>query len=161
VTVFSKKKEFTVEIPEYNRIKYGELCVGIDRDISFSKEVEITLNGTKLQVPLEDCADRIAGDDDYATTKSIKVPGNLLKEINTIEVNFPGNKEGAVGALLIRAGLTETPIASIDTDGDGVLDAYDNCPNTSSGVLVNEYGCPLVKGNSTFVIQTQSENLSR
>lgn len=157
VTAFSGKKEFTVEIPEFNRIKYGELRVGIDRDISFSKEVEITLNGTKLQVPLEDCADRIAGDDDYATTKSIKIPGSLLKEINTIEVNFPDNKEGAVGALLIRAGLTETPIASIDSDGDGVLDAYDNCPNTSSGVLVNEYGCPLVKGNSTFVIQTQSE----
>lgn len=30
-----------------------------------------------------------------------------------------------------------------DTDGDGVIDLWDNCPNTPAGVAVDEYGCPL------------------
>ena len=32
---------------------------------------------------------------------------------------------------------------AIDTDGDGVPDYRDRCPNTPLGVLVDEYGCPL------------------
>jgi len=32
--------------------------------------------------------------------------------------------------------------AEVDTDGDGVLDDKDKCPNTPAGVAVNEIGCP-------------------
>ena len=31
-----------------------------------------------------------------------------------------------------------------DTDGDGVIDARDQCANTSAGAQVNNYGCPQV-----------------
>ena len=31
----------------------------------------------------------------------------------------------------------------LDTDGDGVVDAEDQCPNTPEGVAVDERGCPL------------------
>ncbi len=30
-----------------------------------------------------------------------------------------------------------------DSDGDGVLDKYDKCPDTPSGVKVDEFGCPI------------------
>jgi len=30
-----------------------------------------------------------------------------------------------------------------DIDGDGVLDLWDNCPNTPAGVAVDTFGCPL------------------
>ena len=32
-----------------------------------------------------------------------------------------------------------------DSDGDGVIDRLDKCPNTPKGVLVNHYGCPIIK----------------
>ena len=31
----------------------------------------------------------------------------------------------------------------VDTDGDGVPDSRDRCPNTPKGVQVDEHGCPL------------------
>jgi outer membrane protein OmpA-like peptidoglycan-associated protein/outer membrane protein W len=34
-----------------------------------------------------------------------------------------------------------------DTDGDGILDKKDNCPNTPSGVAVNSDGCPADRDN--------------
>jgi len=32
-----------------------------------------------------------------------------------------------------------------DSDGDGVIDSLDKCPNTPKNVLVNHYGCPIIK----------------
>ena len=158
ITSFSGTRSFTVNIPEVKRAKYGILRVALDRDIDVSKEVEIKLNGILLETPVEDCADRIAGEDDYATTKMIKVLGSLLKDENTIEVKFPDGKQGGVGAVLIRAGLLATEIADIDSDKDGVKDGFDNCPNTKEGTLVNENGCPLLTGNTNFVIRTTGES---
>lgn len=34
------------------------------------------------------------------------------------------------------------PAAERDSDGDNVPDAYDNCPNTPSGAITDESGCP-------------------
>jgi OOP family OmpA-OmpF porin len=31
-----------------------------------------------------------------------------------------------------------------DTDGDGVVDTLDKCPNTPKGLLVNHEGCPII-----------------
>jgi len=31
-----------------------------------------------------------------------------------------------------------------DSDGDGVIDKFDKCPNTPKGVMVNHYGCPII-----------------
>jgi outer membrane protein OmpA-like peptidoglycan-associated protein len=40
--------------------------------------------------------------------------------------------------------MTEEPVAGInDADGDGVLDDADLCPDTPTGVAVDEFGCPL------------------
>src|SRR3546814_17148338 len=35
------------------------------------------------------------------------------------------------------------PIAPIDSDGDGVPDDKDQCPDTPAGPQVNDVGCPL------------------
>jgi len=31
-----------------------------------------------------------------------------------------------------------------DSDGDGIIDSLDKCPNTPKNVLVNHYGCPII-----------------
>jgi len=41
------------------------------------------------------------------------------------------------------AAAAVAPVATLDTDGDGVIDANDKCPNTPAGVKVDENGCCL------------------
>lgn len=38
----------------------------------------------------------------------------------------------------------EAPPAPIDSDGDGIFDANDNCPNTDSGLKVDDKGCKII-----------------
>lgn len=38
------------------------------------------------------------------------------------------------------------PAPPLDSDGDGVIDAKDRCPNTPKGAKVNRVGCWIVKG---------------
>ena len=49
------------------------------------------------------------------------------------------------GSHNVSVGLryVTSPIAEPDADGDGVPDRLDRCPNTESGVSVNEQGCPI------------------
>ena len=35
--------------------------------------------------------------------------------------------------------------ANTDTDGDGVIDTLDACPNTASGITVDEFGCQVIE----------------
>jgi len=37
----------------------------------------------------------------------------------------------------------------VDTDGDGVVDTLDACPNTPTGTAVGATGCPVTTGNGT------------
>jgi OmpA-OmpF porin, OOP family len=46
-------------------------------------------------------------------------------------------------ALYALGGLTFSIGASSDTDGDGVKDEKDQCPDTPAGVAVDEFGCPI------------------
>lgn len=42
--------------------------------------------------------------------------------------------------------LTAIPIQDTDSDGDGVYDKYDECPDTPKGAIVDSRGCWVVKG---------------
>lgn len=44
---------------------------------------------------------------------------------------------------LAAAPVAPVVVAPVDTDGDGVADAQDSCPNTPAGVTVDSVGCPL------------------
>ena len=48
----------------------------------------------------------------------------------------------SLGAIY-RFGETESDRMAVDTDGDGVPGPVDQCPNTESGVPVDETGCPV------------------
>ncbi len=45
--------------------------------------------------------------------------------------------------LVLGAGLSYSFFGDKDSDGDGVVDRLDRCPNTPKGVKVDEFGCPL------------------
>jgi outer membrane protein OmpA-like peptidoglycan-associated protein/opacity protein-like surface antigen len=49
--------------------------------------------------------------------------------------------KGATAGLALR--YVFAPSAAADSDGDGVPDFQDRCPNTPSGVQVDRFGCPL------------------
>jgi len=51
-----------------------------------------------------------------------------------------------VAALKVRVAAVETAVSDLkkDSDGDGVSDQFDKCPNTPAGTVVDGSGCPLV-----------------
>ena len=51
-----------------------------------------------------------------------------------------------VAALKVRVAAVETAVNDLkkDSDGDGVSDQFDKCPNTPAGTVVDGSGCPLV-----------------
>jgi OOP family OmpA-OmpF porin len=51
----------------------------------------------------------------------------------------PAPKEEIVEEVVVAAVVVEK-----DTDGDGVVDSMDKCPETPAGTLVNATGCPVV-----------------
>lgn len=58
---------------------------------------------------------------------------------------FEGTKRGKSndGYATITIGLGYTFGKDIDSDGDGVIDKYDQCSNTPFGVKVDKFGCPV------------------
>jgi OOP family OmpA-OmpF porin len=54
-----------------------------------------------------------------------------------------GYRFGGSPAPVVAAALPAPPAAEPDSDGDGVPDSRDKCPNTPHGVTVDADGCPL------------------
>ncbi|MDR5888312.1 MULTISPECIES: OmpA family protein [Halomonas] len=54
-----------------------------------------------------------------------------------------GTAGATIGALLCAEPNKAAEPAPRDTDGDGVIDANDQCPGTPAGVAVDAVGCPL------------------
>lgn len=55
----------------------------------------------------------------------------------------PDGDKGKDGNIGVEAGLLYRIGGAKDTDGDGVSDKNDKCPNTPTGVKVDESGCPV------------------
>jgi len=47
----------------------------------------------------------------------------------------------------VLGGISYSFLTEFDSDGDGVIDADDACPNTPTGIRVDEFGCPVDKDN--------------
>jgi OOP family OmpA-OmpF porin len=64
-----------------------------------------------------------------------------------------------VAALKVRVAAVETAVNDLkkDSDGDGVSDQFDKCPNTPAGTVVDGSGCPLViPAPDTTVLATKA-----
>lgn len=50
---------------------------------------------------------------------------------------------GTIGGLICGHAAQEEAALAPDTDGDGVVDTHDECPNTPAGAVVDSKGCTL------------------
>ncbi len=129
---FTGSRTFSIAVPD-PAPEYAVLRVGLSRAGSLSKEVEIRLNGTLLSTPVEDCADRITGDD-YATTKIIMVDAALIQANNTVQVSFPDGGEGGVGAVVLRVGVEDASVAQIEEEDTFPVQLFPNPSSTQINV---------------------------
>ena len=47
----------------------------------------------------------------------------------------------------VMGGISYSFLTEFDTDGDGVVDSKDTCPDTPAGIKVDEFGCPFDSDN--------------
>src|SRR5680860_671325 len=60
--------------------------------------------------------------------------------------NWEGDVTGTTNPITITMNTSKSTTCvfeELDTDGDGVMDSVDTCPNTPSGETVNPNGCAL------------------
>lgn len=69
-----------------------------------------------------------------------------------------GTYEEYFRAGTVPAGTCNVPIPPKDTDGDGVVDADDKCPDTPAGTKVDATGCP-VKDETPAPIDTDGDGV--
>jgi len=104
IAVPLRDAEFRIHVPVEKEIDYAVLRIGLTRKSGLSHEPVILLNGKKLDVPLEDCAERLE-EKEYATTKLIPLNPDDLHAENRVRISFPDGDEGAVGTAVIRAAV--------------------------------------------------------
>lgn len=95
--------------------------------------------------------------------KTASLPGgavdrNVVRIMNT---SFGPLTESATASVRIHRGflpLIMNPY-EIDSDGDGVADAYDECPGTTEGITVNNTGCEVFSlDQGAFEVETLSNS---
>ncbi len=85
-----------------------------------------------------------AGWDNTASWYTGSATGDLQAHEAMIELTyFFGGKKKPVPAAVAPAAVVAAPPPESDSDGDGVVDSKDTCPDTPKGVTVNSSGCPL------------------
>jgi len=67
--------------------------------------------------------------------------GNTLAY--TAGIMIPFNKPEAAAPVAAAAAAAPVALTSLDSDGDGVIDTKDKCPNTPMGTIVDANGCPV------------------
>jgi len=114
-------------------IPYGLVGLGYE---DFSKELRNTNDSvtTNLGLGLK-----------YFLTDNVSVRGEVRDQIN-LESDIEHELIYTVGlGYAFGATSKKAPeLVLLDTDGDGVYDKDDKCPNTPAGVTVNSDGCPIL-----------------
>ncbi len=78
----------------------------------------------------------------YFVTKTIAVRGDV-RHIIDMEDDTYNNLVYTLGLNAQFGGQEKAPELPMDSDGDGVPDDLDKCPDTPAGVKVDSNGCPL------------------
>jgi len=116
--VFQKKitrgqeESFKIKVPNYRKVTSAILRIGVGRGINTDRDIRVKLNGRILTVPMEDAAEYLENGSEYGSTKIIKVNSSDLVENNIIKISFNDNKEGGIGAVVLRTAIEENSDSS-------------------------------------------------
>jgi|GEM_PF-2202648 len=117
---------------------------------SYTGMITGTVKDAQTGQPLRNAKVSAGGTADTQTNSSgaytlSRVPAGLV----VVSASLPGYINGSTTADLVAGGnatanisLEPLPTGTGDTDGDGVPDNQDQCPNTPSGDTVGSNGCP-------------------
>jgi hypothetical protein len=166
---FSNSNIFNVEVDHLSTLAYAYLRIGVDRPVNSDRDMTVKLNGTTLDVPMEDAAERFEDDRSYASMKKIHFDASLLRENNEIEVSFTDGRSGGVGSVVIRAGLEGFFSSNSDTR---LSVDFKLSPNPSSeeiflqlpetdGVRINEVIIYNTLGMAVKQIRVENNDLSQ
>lgn len=118
------------------------------------QDLDYTTPGTTTKVSTTDTVMNLGGGAFYKLTDDLSLRAELRAIHNSdqslqdylvltgIQYSF-GQLAAAPQVVQVPAYLPLDTVAPADTDGDGVVDANDRCPNTPSGWEVGMDGCPL------------------
>jgi OOP family OmpA-OmpF porin len=129
-----------------NRVFYRDervnpfLSLGLARlDSAYSPGADVESVALKFGVGL--LAD-IGGNRDEGTNLQLRADLGARRRLSSGSTFDYADYVGGLG-LQYSWGGTPQPKAPVDTDGDGVTDDLDKCPDTPAGTRVDASGCPL------------------
>ncbi|NKB72780.1 MAG: hypothetical protein GKR89_37390, partial [Candidatus Latescibacteria bacterium] len=76
---------FVVDIPQYKEVVEATLRIGVGRPPGTDRDIDLAVNGHKLEAIMEDAADYLEGDE-YGSSKSIPLP--KCKALSLLDTNL-------------------------------------------------------------------------
>ena len=126
---------------KYNNNDRLFLDAGVGAKVNVTKNLALKLEATYMLKP--NAAHAGNADSNLMTLVGLTYSfGAQAKEEAPVAVQTP--------VVVIEKEVVETavvPVVVVDSDGDGVVDAKDKCPNTPAGVKVDTNGCKLILDN--------------
>ncbi len=99
---FKGARTFTLNLPANQKFEDAFLHIGINRKNCETDGISIKINGKIFNSKTEHAAERFTTDNGYTTTRVVRIPTELLKTTNSVEVCFADGESGGVGAVTLR-----------------------------------------------------------
>ncbi|MEM7809289.1 MAG: hypothetical protein AAF561_14360, partial [Planctomycetota bacterium] len=98
---------FTVAVPNIDDAEHVTLRIAVGRPTGTDHDIDVRVNGQPIEMPMEDAASVLDGgnrptEQYYGTLKRVRIPVDLLRSQNKVELRWPDGKSGGVGSVVLR-----------------------------------------------------------
>ena len=142
-TCLVRDYKFETVLDSLKLYKHNSLTIPIGGGINFKFSDKLEINISSIYYFTKtDAIDNLV----YQKTTNFKFfskhNDGYLYTFATIQYNIGGKSQNWVGNRKYK-GVDFKKLDKIDSDGDGIADVSDMCPNTPKGVKVDKDGCPV------------------